>query len=80
MDNLMGYLFDLLKRECFFDKINIIIISDHGMANLNDDFKIYIEDLIDTNLIDMNKTVLGVVSLIYPKKNEEVTKLIIILF
>ena len=68
----MGYLFELLERENLFNQINIIIISDHGMANLKNDYKIYIEDLIDINLIDMNKTVLGVVSLIYPKPNEPV--------
>ena len=52
-DRLMGYLKTRLEEAGLWGKINIIIVSDHGMADLSDKRVIYIDELIDLGRVRM---------------------------
>jgi predicted AlkP superfamily pyrophosphatase or phosphodiesterase len=45
LDGLVGFLINLLKEYNLFDEMNLIITSDHGMADITD--RVYLEDHID---------------------------------
>jgi predicted AlkP superfamily pyrophosphatase or phosphodiesterase len=47
VDATLGKLFDGLKARGVLDKINIVVVSDHGMVRVNPDDNIYLEDYID---------------------------------
>jgi len=50
-DARIGQLIKGLEERNLFDKVNIIIVSDHGMAQLSHDRIIYLDDYLDpTNL------------------------------
>ncbi len=66
-DKLIAIVLDKLKKLNIYEHLNIIITSDHGMAAAKPDCKILVFDYIDENFIDMNKTIFGQVSHIYPK-------------
>lgn len=74
VDWLIGYLVELLRQADIADKLNIIIVSDHGMADMKNE-TIFVYDYVDKKLIDSNKTLFGIVSNIYPIDDEAVTKL-----
>lgn len=46
-DNLMGYLIDELRERNLFENTNIIIVSDHGMAELSDERIILLDEIIN---------------------------------
>jgi predicted AlkP superfamily pyrophosphatase or phosphodiesterase len=69
MDKVIGYLYLKLKEVNLESNLNIIIVSDHGMTSMKD--TILIGNYVDINLIDLNKTVFGVLANIYAK-NESV--------
>jgi alkaline phosphatase D len=46
MDNLLGYLLQELKRLNIYPKLNIVITSDHGMADVSADSLIILDDYI----------------------------------
>lgn len=55
VDRSLGYLTDELKRIGQWDKINILITSDHGMADISGERVILLDDLIsldDVEVID----------------------------
>lgn len=47
MDNMLGYLIQKLENHQLIDKVNIIILSDHGMAEGSDTKMIALNDYID---------------------------------
>jgi predicted AlkP superfamily pyrophosphatase or phosphodiesterase len=47
VDGLIGYLLDELDRTGTGENLNIIITSDHGMADLSPDRVIILDDIID---------------------------------
>ncbi len=49
LDEVLGYLIQLLKENHLFDHLNIIITSDHGMAEVSPDKAIFLEDYIDSS-------------------------------
>jgi len=50
-DARMGQLIEGLEKRNILDKVNIIIVSDHGMAQLSQDRLIFLDDYLDpTNL------------------------------
>ena len=53
LDGLVGYLIEQLKSHGLFEKMNIIITSDHGMAQLKGSVK------IDTNIDSRKYKVFG---------------------
>ncbi len=48
VDAALGRLIDGLKQRGLFDQVNLVIVSDHGMAAVPPGHTIYIERLFDT--------------------------------
>jgi predicted AlkP superfamily pyrophosphatase or phosphodiesterase len=67
IDKSIGYLFEKLERANLLDQLNILIVSDHGMASMTD--TLIIQDYVDMSLIDMSKTILEIVSHIWPSSD-----------
>ena len=55
-----------MKQHGIYDKMNLIVLSDHGMAPMKDDRTIFIDQYIDVTLMEKFKTLYGIVSHIYP--------------
>lgn len=53
MDSILGYLLTQIERVGLSDKLNIILVSDHGMASTSSERVIFLEDIIDLNSVDM---------------------------
>lgn len=49
VDEAVGYLIKKLKEEGIWPNINIMIVSDHGMAELSEDKVIILDDIINLN-------------------------------
>lgn len=52
VDGFVGSLKDGLKKRNLDEIVNLIIVSDHGMAPTSNERVIFIDDLIDTNEIE----------------------------
>ncbi len=72
IDDNMGYLISELERTGLRESTNIVIVSDHGIADLSEDKVIILDDIID--LDDVRVVGWGPVSMIRPEegKREEV--------
>lgn len=66
-DRLMGYLKERLQENNLWDNMNIIIVSDHGMADLSADKLIRLDNIID--LDDTERIIWGPMTMIQPKEN-----------
>ena len=66
MDDNLAYLIGLLKQKGIFDEINIIIVSDHGMATMVPRGTVLVQNYTDTRLINSTRTVYGVTTNLYP--------------
>ena len=53
MDNQLGDLIDGLEEAGIWPDINIIIVSDHGMVELDEDKLILLEEIINLNSVDV---------------------------
>ena len=49
IDSLLGVFFTQMRKLPFFDQINFIITSDHGMAEVSPDRRVILDELIDTS-------------------------------
>ena len=49
LDSLIGKLFDGLKQIKLFDSTNIIIVSDHGMADVSSERMVNIAEILNEN-------------------------------
>ena len=68
LDHVAGYLVEELKKRNLFDQVNIILTSDHGMAEVNSTNIIFLDDHISADkytLVDSD-----VNSFIIPNKGE----------
>jgi predicted AlkP superfamily pyrophosphatase or phosphodiesterase len=72
MDLLLGYLLEQMEEKGLSEELNVILVSDHGMADLSEDKLIFLEEII--NLEDVDVVDWTPVSLIRPNegKKEEV--------
>ena len=66
VDGLLGRLINNLKRHDLYEKINIIILSDHGMARMNEKSTLNITQYVNESLFDANRTVYGATANIHP--------------
>ena len=60
VDSAVGALMDGLEQRGLTGKVNLIVVSDHGMAEVAPDHVIHLEQLIDTaavNLVDQGPIV-----------------------
>lgn len=64
VDETLGVLLDRLEQIGLWPDINLIIVSDHGMAELDDEKVIFLDDIIDLDDVDVNTW--GAVSNIRP--------------
>jgi predicted AlkP superfamily pyrophosphatase or phosphodiesterase len=53
MDQLLGYLIEQIDEIGLSDQLNIILVSDHGMADLSDDKIIFLDEIINLNDVDV---------------------------
>lgn len=53
MDALLGYLFDRVGSIGLQDRINIILVSDHGMAELSEEKVIFLDEKINLEDVDV---------------------------
>lgn len=52
VDEFVGYFQKGLKERHLDDIVNLVIVSDHGMAPTSNDRIVYLEDLVDLDKID----------------------------
>lgn len=69
VDLSIQYLISELKNRNQFDKINIVLVSDHGMKSTDTSKVNFIDDYINMNWLQ--NSFLDEVSLLYPKKGME---------
>jgi predicted AlkP superfamily pyrophosphatase or phosphodiesterase len=53
IDRLMGYLLEKMDQTGLSESTNLIILSDHGMADLSEERVIFLEELINLNDVDV---------------------------
>ncbi len=66
LDSLIGVFLSKLNQLSIKDSVNFIIVSDHGMANIQNDKMVYLNKYLNNNFID---TAIGVnpFTLVYAK-------------
>lgn len=52
-DDLVGYLMQKMEEAGLTDKTNLLIVSDHGMAELSRERIVVLDDMIDPNDVEM---------------------------
>lgn len=52
-DSLLGYLLNEISNRGLEDRLNVIIVSDHGMAELSGEKVIFLDDMIELNDVEM---------------------------
>ncbi len=53
MDGLMGHLFEKIEEAGLSETLNVIVVSDHGMADLSEDRIIFLNEIIDLNDVEI---------------------------
>lgn len=53
IDRLLGLLISGLEERNIRDKINVVVVSDHGMAEISTDRVIFLDDYIDLTAVDV---------------------------
>lgn len=53
MDSVMGDLIQGLEKRGLFEQVNVIIVSDHGMAPTSAERVIYIDDYLDLQAVEV---------------------------
>lgn len=48
LDSLLGVFFTKMRRLPYYNQINFIVTSDHGMNEVADDRQVMLDDLVDT--------------------------------
>lgn len=52
-DDLMGYLIQRMEEHGLIDHTNLLVVSDHGMANVSRERIVVLDDMIDPNDIEI---------------------------
>ncbi|KAL8696721.1 MAG: hypothetical protein Q9201_007517 [Fulgogasparrea decipioides] len=52
VDNMLHNLFAGLEQRSLTNVVNVVVVSDHGMATTSTDRLVQLDDLIDLNLVD----------------------------
>ncbi len=53
VDAALGRLIDGVQRQRLADRVNLVVVSDHGMAPLSGNRLIFLDDYIDLNAVDV---------------------------
>jgi predicted AlkP superfamily pyrophosphatase or phosphodiesterase len=75
-DELLGYLIDQMKSNQLFESTNIIIVSDHGMAEVSRERLIVLDDLVNMEGIDIVSSTPVVMMNIPPERLENVYQIL----
>jgi predicted AlkP superfamily pyrophosphatase or phosphodiesterase len=70
VDRDLGYLIAGLKTRGIFDQVNLIIVSDHGMATVDSNHAIILDEIIDVNQTEKILWTSELVS-IFPREGKE---------
>jgi predicted AlkP superfamily pyrophosphatase or phosphodiesterase len=70
VDDNLKRLVDGLKQRKVFDKVNLIVVSDHGMSSLNRNNAIFLDDIFDEKKAERILWT-GEIVQIFPKVQEE---------
>ena len=71
VDDNLRRLVDGLKRRKIFDRLNLIIVSDHGMATVERKNAIFLDDFFDEKTQTEKTLWTGEIVQIFPKAGEE---------
>jgi predicted AlkP superfamily pyrophosphatase or phosphodiesterase len=52
-DSAVGRLMNGLRERGLYDRVNVIVVSDHGMSQLSPDRVVYLDDVVDTTSIQI---------------------------
>ncbi len=52
LDKTLGYLIEQLQTHNLFNRMNLIITSDHGMEEITEKTAIFLDSYIDTELFE----------------------------
>jgi predicted AlkP superfamily pyrophosphatase or phosphodiesterase len=52
VDGVIGRLLDGLQRQGIASMVNVIVVSDHGMAGTSDERRVVLDDYVDRNAVD----------------------------
>jgi predicted AlkP superfamily pyrophosphatase or phosphodiesterase len=52
VDTMLAHLFSGLRERNLTEIVNVVIVSDHGMATTSNDRLVQLEDLVDMDLVD----------------------------
>ena len=53
VDSAVGAIMNGLKARGLEERVNLVVVSDHGMAQLKPDHLIYLDDLVDVSTVDV---------------------------
>jgi alkaline phosphatase D len=53
LDNYLSHFFYRMRKLKFYEHINFIITSDHGMSQLSEDRQIILDDYVDTTMFEV---------------------------
>ncbi len=53
MDGILGYLIEKVEETGLAENLNIILVSDHGMAATNEERVIFLDEIINLNDVDV---------------------------
>ncbi len=67
-DEFLNGLMVELKQTNIYKNLNIVLVGDHGFASLNPNHSIALSKFIDLNYINLTRSVVNIVSSIYPIK------------
>jgi len=68
-DSAVGHLIAGLERRKIYDRVNVMVVSDHGMAPTSLQRINYLDDFVDMN--DVDRVDWGVVTGVWPKPGRE---------
>ena len=55
LDRMLGDLIDGARRLNLMDRLNVVVVSDHGMSQLSDQRVIYLDDYIDISTVNVTE-------------------------
>jgi predicted AlkP superfamily pyrophosphatase or phosphodiesterase len=74
VDTVLGRLFNGLASLSLTDKMNVVVLSDHGMTSAQGK-PILVTDYVSTELVDFNRSIFGYVSNVYALDKSKVIRL-----
>src|SRR5262249_33729273 len=71
VDNAIGLLVNGLKEQKELGQVNIIVVSDHGMAGVTQQRRVFLEDYISLSDLEPNQNYAGTNGHLWPLPGKE---------